>query len=854
LSYTSLVKGSSPLGYWKLNGSGSAVAGSSAVIYDGNFTQPPLVVNSEKALIVKPEGASVSILNEFNLFYQNYENKTYSLEFWFSFNGLFDGSGYTKNLSASSSYFIDGKLDIVKFVNDDREIGKIYYDYISNTFRFIIYGNNSEAYLPVRNLNNSFYIVASYSNRTLNLWINGEFASGGYVNDTELFTNNANSSSILINGTSLNPSASMNFVISDLAIYDYPLNQTHQRNRVFYALSSDSPVSNTKLIETSYFDLSEKDYQARYFQKIQGQAFGNAIVNSNNLSVDSVMGLGYNHIANFDMSNLTTSGSATITASGLQFLAENTALDFFDYGKFFSGEKHKTITLQATTLGPEETILFSIPNSINNNNSLVVTVASSGFYLKQYVAENSTLQELKAIEIPVTPSVQFNFGMSIDQNIFYIYANGKTDSISIDSFNLLTNSVISIGNRYTTDVTTYYPFNIFIKNFGMHNLYETIFDSYNFEDNKMFMARFNKNYSVSQISTWVRQIPLSTLDGLVGSKVTWDSMDNCLVETSPDGENWETIKRGQSIPSIDYTGMNLDKLLRVKVPFEYEIESNNQTFSNLEIMLYKDLSIYSNDKNYELVPMKEDNGYESYVIKRVPQSILFRQNNIGISFDKYNNVVNGYAKIINNHYGYNPNGIDFWFRLNSLQFNVETDSASTGNGLFDAAADFQFYADVYDDEYLDTYGMVLGTKVYNVYISAIDSTINFSPELQVYINGSSAINGVDVIEVGEFYHIAIIIDTASVTQNNNLTLYLNGYGSETSPLTIKNNEIKYHSHATYGHVNIWNRTLTPTMIQDRYNTFISTNYSTVEDSMELSTWQPDWNSSSIISFSTYNIG
>jgi len=83
MSYTLLVQGAAPIGYWKLNGSASAVVGSAASISTGSaqsWTTPPLTMNSASSLIVRPSGASVSIYNSYDAFYTNFESKVLAFE------------------------------------------------------------------------------------------------------------------------------------------------------------------------------------------------------------------------------------------------------------------------------------------------------------------------------------------------------------------------------------------------------------------------------------------------------------------------------------------------------------------------------------------------------------------------------------------------------------------------------------------------------------------------------------------------------------------------------------------------------------------------------------------------------
>jgi hypothetical protein len=99
------------MGYWPLSNGLDIIGSNNATITNGNYTKLPLVINSSSSLIVRSTenngttpGSSVVIFNSYDIFYKNFENTSAYFEFWFSFNGGFDGSGYSKNLSSSESF------------------------------------------------------------------------------------------------------------------------------------------------------------------------------------------------------------------------------------------------------------------------------------------------------------------------------------------------------------------------------------------------------------------------------------------------------------------------------------------------------------------------------------------------------------------------------------------------------------------------------------------------------------------------------------------------------------------------------------------------------------------------------
>jgi hypothetical protein len=814
MTYTNLVRGSSPIGYWKLNGSASAVVGTAATISNasGYWTAPPLVSNSESSLKITPSGASVSIYDSsFNNFYSNYVNKPFTVEFWFSFNGLFDGSGYLTNFNSTTRYFTENVLKIFRIMSGSTEIGSVKYDYNTNTFRFSINGvGNRDAYIPVRNMNTSFYIVANYSSERLLLTVNGEDGVIGYVEDSSYFPSKLSGSvTYRIDGSSLNPSASMNYVIGDVAIYNYQLDKSHQRLRVLLGLSADKPTELTNHLQTSYFDFSEKDYHIAHKEIITGNQFNENVFYSHNFVVSDYEGIQSNKIYDLHASDEFPTSSTTISSSGALFSSSNSALVFDQYGSIFDKEVFKTIYCTFTPTSSPSGYLFSIPNSIGNSATLYASVSSTGVTLGSYDSAASANTAILTISSSISASSQYYFGISIDQNDnFTAFVNDSGVSSVIENFEINSTHKIVIGNLLDSPASN----NMYIKNFGMTNDNENSFIDFDFDDLEMYMARLTNDYSVSQMTVLIKSIPFSNYDDdIVGSKITWDGMDNCMVQVSDDGYNWTIVKRGYPIPNVVYGSPNKNKLLKIMVPHEYTVENINQSFNNLDISLYRTMNFNSNDSNYFMTALGDSASLSIYNIKRFPQSILLRQDKPGVFFDSVNGYVNGYAKITATSSVTNTYGMDFWFKPESF--------TSASNYLIHVSASTDYY----------------------VYISGSTNKIIYSPSTSyLYINGSSVTSNSYTASPGEYYHIFYNLG-ASV--NNSSSIILNGRAGASGT----------HSNGSYAHLNIWNDPITLSTPSSRYSNFVSNNTSSVQDSSSV-VWQSNWNSSSIITVAARRIG
>jgi hypothetical protein len=807
VSYTLLVQGSKPLGYWKLNGTGIATVGSNANVSNGIYTTPPLISNSGSSLLVNKTSSSVTINNVYDGFYRNFDDTTTQIEFWFSFNGTLNGNGYPGSLSSASQYYVNNILKIVKIMNGSTEIGLIYYDYSKNTFRFKINGvNNTEAYIPVRNLHTNFYILAGFSNKKITITVNGEDGVSGFAYDISSFPSKTTTSTYQIDGSSINDS-SKNFVVSDFSIYNYFLNKDQQRRRVVIGFLPDKPTSITSQLESSLFNFYERDYQVLVDKYITGNLFNSEGIYKNNIIIDEIEGIQYKRIPKFFISDFTPSGSVIITSSGVKMANNVTALQMSKYGNLFSGESYKTITAQISGVVGSLNTIFSLPEVIDNQSTIYVYAASNGFYLNSYDPVTSTSSNIFTLSTNLNSSSVYNFGLSIWGENIYLYGAGITASGTINNLKINPYTSIYVGNNpYSTSAN-----NIYIKNLGMNNINQTTFSGYDFTENKMFMSRFNTDFSVSQISTWITNIPLSHFNSdIVGSKVFWTSMDNCMVQYSQDGTTWSNIFCGEQLP-INYNTLNNDILLKVTVPYEYEIENVNQSFSNLNITLYRDLSFVTMDGKYLIQPLTDSSGQHSYAVKKNPEPILNRLNKFGLHFDRSSGTSDGYAVITPTSSAYQPYAIDFWFKADAWPQNQ--------NYILDQANGGGSHPSMYIEQ--NTGHLRYGSG--SVYVNGI-----------YYQDNSNSFSA----STGQYYHFFYDFGGPAAS-----SIYINGKYQNSS----------FHTHASYGYINLWNSQVSPSTASSRYLHFISNNIQVINDTPS-QLWQSSYYNDALTSVSSYKIG
>lgn len=822
MSYNLLIQASNPLGYWKLNGSGAPTIGTaSATVTSATYSAPPLVANSGSAMVIsKANAASVTIAHTYDAFFKNLENRTFQLEFWFSFNGNLIGNGYPGSLNTASQIYTGNILNIINIYDakNSKQIGTIFYDYLRNTFRFRINGTgNTDAYYTVRNINTNFYISVSYYNKKIKINVNGDEGVSGAVVDTSVFPVKPSSSVIFqINSLGLNL-VGQSFIISDLAFYNYLLNKDQQRKRIVYAYNADKPSAITTSLTTSLIDIRENDYHTFYNKTINGMLFKNQEYFSDNCIYHEDEGISYKRISSLEISDFTPSGSVTFSSTGASF-SGSTALQSSEIISEIKNNINLTITAQISPTSTASSNILTIGNIVDDQYPIYVTASSNGFYVNYLNVVSLTSTQIAFIPQTLTTNGNYNFGMSLvnTNNIGYFYAASSnnsgsvTASVVIPNLDTKTMDAIFIGTNPYIQSTT----NTLIKNVGINNLPQTNFLGYDFTDNKKFMARLTSDYSISQIATWITKIPVYQYNSdIVGSKIVWNSMDNMLAQVSSDMVTWTNINNSEPISILNNATPSNDIFLKLSIPYEYETEFYNQSFNHLQISLYGNLSFLSNDGNYVLSASSDSPSAQTYTIKEINEPILQRLNKFGISFYRNSSsIVNGYGIISPTSSAFTPYAIDFWIKI---------DSYPTASSVF-------------------IHGDPSNLKPL-LYASANKLIFSSSATSKLYINGSAVTSNTFVASAGEYYHVLFDFGAAMSPSSS---IFLNS----SQPVAAST-----HSHGSYAFINLWNSTPTAANALARYNHFVANNIVSTSD-IPVSLWQPNWNTDAINSVSAYKIG
>lgn len=820
MSYSLLVKGDNPLGYWQLNSNsiiGGNLSGTNLV-----FQAPPLTANTGSSLwVTYANNASVSISNTYDAFHKNYERSPFDIEFWFSFNNILDGSGYLKNSSSTTQYFSNNLLKIIKISNGTSEIGYIGYDYDDNTFRFSINGSsNSDAYIPIRYLNVPFYVVASYKNGKTSIFVNGENGVNGEVVDYSLFSSKP-SGSFIIDSKTLTSNSGQGFVMSDLAFYDYPLSTEQKRKRVVWAYHNEKPTLLSKTLGISYFDISEKNYHLLHYESIMGSGFEkNTVIE--NLTVNEINGLTIPVVSDIVLNDKSANSSSIIFSSSGANINDYGSLVVQDLNKLVGSNSPFSLTCQVIRNTSSSVYLFSFLDS-STSNLIYGFYDTAGFSVNYYNLDTLATSSITYIPWPTVSTTTYYMGVTFNSSSLTSYwsSGGSTSSTvyaSITPVQIKSGTQLEIGNSLSLNSASS---DSRIKNFGISNYTGNLTwinsSGFDYSVNQKFLARLTSDLKISQIGYWIKNIPISGYqNSIISSKISWDAMDNCLVETSVDrGSSWTKIIKGSQIPGLSYSNLNNDVYVRVTIPTEYKVQAINQSFNNLDISIYENMSFLSENNKYELIEKTDSVGQFSLNLQRLDQPMLFRKDNFGLKFDKNTaGSVQGYAQISPTASTYGFYGIDFWARFNSI------DSGRVNNVL------------------------VLGAAGPTISIGTTGSLSYTTGNL--YINGNKITSNAFTPSAGLYYHFTY--DFGNVYTSS----FINIGGSVSGQ----------HMHSCVGYISMWSSSITAATASSRYLNYVG-NYTvqvpadttaTTSDLSVSTQWQPIWYSDSITTACAFKLG
>jgi hypothetical protein len=380
MSYKLNILSGNPISYYTLNGTLYDELNSSASIFSSNnsFSTPPIITNSGSALKVNAGATAYIPNNNLEALSKNYEDKTFTVAFWFSLNNQLTGSGYGTNPINTTN----NKLDLFYVDGLNLKLFTVYYDYISNTIRLKVKGSgNTEAYIPLRNMNTAYYVVATYSNKKLSIVVNGKVGVSGYVYDTSILSVSEKTDlyysiiPTISGGTSIN-----HFLISDVAMYNRQLNIREINQHLSWAFNDAKPMLYSKnSTEISFADIKASNNSFHYVANVSGKNFKNQGIYYN-LNIDN-FGISPKKIKRSEFKTysgsptVTTSNSNGISWSGYGGVQLNNIYPKFNLPKFM-------INLQVKRSSVQNENLFSL-ESFSDSSYIYLSTSSSNYSLNQ---------------------------------------------------------------------------------------------------------------------------------------------------------------------------------------------------------------------------------------------------------------------------------------------------------------------------------------------------------------------------------------------------------------------------------------------------------------------------------------
>jgi hypothetical protein len=787
MSYKLNVLAGNPYAYYPLNGNfiDGINATSSISSTNYSFISPPIITNSGSALKISSNTTASLANNSIEALCKNFEDKTFTVAFWFSLNNQLTGSGYGSNPVDNST----NKLNLFHVNSTTPKIFTIYYDYISNTIRLKVLGNgNTEAYVPIRDMSIPYYVVATYSNKSLSISVNGDIGVSGYVNDTSTISAYDKTSIYYSLGNSLVAGKQVShYLISDLAIYDRTLDIKEINSHISWAFNDGKPMSySSNSSDISFVNMQASENSFHYAKVISGKNFQD-------------QGIYYNlNIDNFGISPQRLDRSASIAYSGSPVIVSsssngiswsgsagvqlNNIYPQFDLSKFM-------INLQLKRTSVQNENIFSI-STLSDSSYIYMTSSSTSYALNYFnPTDSSSLVIISSASAPKTGSANIAVVFDSDRIFMYtsdagsaVYYTASNNSLQNLRFSNYTN--IIIGN-YIQSVST---FSSSVKNIGISEKITYDFSSFNWSRPLTLMTKFINTedlYIVSQYGYWQTVIPVTSNNNSFISQIDWNTMDNCTVSTSIDSSSTFNVISKNS-PIYNYNSLSISKpsTLMVELYTDYYVEDRTQSFNNLSISIADSIGIKTDVSYYEIIPIVSSSATSpSFKNDSVP--IISNPSNFGIKFSGSNGNKPAYLYASTQFSTYY--GVDFWFRNDRLSGSAIVFSGKNGPGS-------EPFVYISNSGYL---------------------THNASA---LYINGASVSSGSFSISTGVPYHIAIV-PTASLAVSSS-SFYINGY-----PTTASINT----SCATYGMMNIWEVSPTSSSISSVYNSYLGRNTQSVID-------------------------
>ena len=636
MSYDLQVLRDNPIGYWSFNNTNKDITRyANTATVSGSYVAPPIIANNGYSLKVN-NSTTATITNtagKYECFSNNYQNRTFTIAFWFSLNNQLNGSG--------AGTYTNDQLTLLSINNGATIIGKIVYDYKSNTVRYVFPGtNNTDSYTVINDLDKQYYIVATYSNGSHSISINAVDGSSGIVND---FSNINSATKSNLSFVISNSSNTFNFLINSIEFYDYRLDIEQIKRHILWAGNDEKPKFQGAISpNTSMFSFSEDQDSLGYSKNISGFDFSNLgkadrlKISDHGLSALTLNTPQFNQ--NYDQS----ASYVINTSSGINWSGTaGVDLDFIpEYFNMTTGFTFY-MTVNRTSTGSYNEYLFGVSNVNGSNLYLEYDVpdGNTNYYLKMYdsyTGSTTTIVSLASGQSASTAKTS-NVAVQFSGSLINLYTSDNSgvtaSSTSGLPLNINQSSILTLGNNYNYPKTL----SSYISNFGITDQYFASATSIPFGSVSNFIMPLTASSSpflVKQRGTWIHQIPSVVIPfyKFYGTVFDWKTMDNCQVYYSVDGgNNYSMVNRQQTASNYNTVGVAGNIAVKVQIDTDYVLDQKGQSFNNFYYNIYGPMNLISDNEMYTL-SASTSIANPNLTISNGTNNILARQKNFGLKF------------------------------------------------------------------------------------------------------------------------------------------------------------------------------------------------------------------------------
>lgn len=732
MSYSQLVLADRPYGYWDCatldGGNLSDLTGFSNAANISNVeTNKKPIIYGPGASVKLFHDSSITITNNYKVFLKGSENKSVSIEFFFSI----------KDSSTSEHTLLT--------------VGSLFRCYVVSDSIYIE-SEGKKRSLNISNWDSSQYVCIIYKDRSLSLIMNG--VKKTYIDLGEDFSIPDTSAPNLVFGPSADPELPL--YMNAIAIYTYEILPGQMLTRLSwagydssadsYAIANGAEIINPKSspsMENFSIVISERE-------TLENGNYSNVLIKDQLLTL--------NPIAPAKVSSIDSSINYSIDIDGISF-GGGSYIEISNPSNFFKG--YNNIIRQQVKIDG-----LSTKQSILNIGPFL-----DNSYIELYKSTSNTIvcSSISSIDVETILTQSSDLGADYSEyfNIALTFQDGsgtlivndeESSEFSISNINTTFSLVVGNSLEYNSPLTSK------IKNFCIDDYIDG--DVVSFDEIGKYCLRFYDSFAVSQTGEWRYQLPIPVKS--ISSYVSY----NFACKGAEVYINGSRILSPGIIPEMIYnspSSIDIEVILK-----SYDSVRDLPVLSDLEIRTLDSPYLSSGNGVYSIAPLEIQytDSYprtNPYQIKTENSSAISRPNNIGLKFLRSIPVI---ADIEDT-----PDLEDTW---------VFTPEISTSGGAIiintESSADYievlEFLIRLEDFPADGEVYSILDVLDSSMSITYSNSGIVLSTGYDLYIDGTLASGG-EFLEESEFYYFSIHFDSPVSSDiyigiSQNFELGLNG--------------------------------------------------------------------------------